>query len=88
MALTDFEKTMIRRIDAEIRARSQVGKVADGDEDDLSTILEGSETDRKSLIADYVAAVGIPTCNDAIAAADAEKTAAQTLLAEMQAYIA
>jgi hypothetical protein len=88
MALIEFEKTMIHRIDAEIRQRKQRGKPLDGDDDDLRTIMEGTEAERKSLIADYVAAVGIPACNAAIAAANAEEAAAQALLADMQAYIA
>lgn len=88
MALTEFEKTMIRRLDAEIRARRQSGKVVEDDESNLATLLEGDETERRFLVANYVAAVGIPACNADIAAADEQKTAAQTLLAEMQAYIA
>lgn len=87
MALTEFEKTMIRRVDAEIRARQLAAKPGENDEETLTTILEGTENERRLLVENYVAAVGIPACNADIAAADAQKTAAQTLLAEMQAYI-
>lgn len=87
MALTAFEKTMIRRIDAEIRARGHAGKKAAWDDAYLTTILEGTEAERQMLISDYVSAVGIPACNAAISAADTEKADAQSLLTEMQAYV-
>jgi len=87
MAFTNFEKAIIQRIDTEIRDRQQSRQDTPQDVVDLETIMYGVEADKKTLIINYLNNVGIPVCNDMIAAYEAAKVEQQALLTEMQDYV-
>jgi hypothetical protein len=87
MALTTFEKDMLTRQHDAIQKRQRRGKASAQDETDLGTILGGTEAVRRLLIEDYVENVAIPECSASITACDTTKSALQTELATMQAYL-